>query len=33
VTSSIVVFEAAIWENSMYIIKLWFKTRKKEKYI
>jgi len=31
VTSSVAVFEAAIRVKSMYIIKSWWKTRKKEK--
>jgi len=30
VTSSLAVFEAAIWVKSMYIIKSWWKTRKRE---
>jgi len=29
VTSSVAVFEAAIWVKSMYIRKSWLKTRKK----
>jgi len=28
-TSSVAVFEAAIWVNSVYIRKSWLKTRKK----
>jgi len=31
VTSSVAMFEAAVWVKSMYIIKSWWKTRKNEK--
>jgi len=30
-TPSVAVFEATAWVKSMYMIKSWWKTRKKEK--
>jgi len=30
VTSSLAMYEAAIWAKSMYMIKSWLKIRKKE---
>jgi len=32
VTSSVAVFEAAMWVKSMYMIKSWWKTKKARKY-